>query len=148
MSPLRVRSAPAALAAAFLLGLAPAGWEVAAEEAAAPAAPSAEPAMSPGRAFAQTGGEALYAGVCAACHQARGEGAVGAATYLSLAHDERLEAAGYPVTVVLHGLRGMPALGRMLSDAQVADVVNYVRTHFDNHYADAVSAEDVKAARP
>jgi mono/diheme cytochrome c family protein len=34
-----------------------------------------------------------------------------------------------------------------MSDAQVADVVNYVRTHFSNSYSDAVSAADVSAAR-
>lgn len=140
----RITVARALLGAALLAGLA--GNEAAAQGA--PAQPSAEPAMSPGRSFAQAGGEALYAQVCAACHQARGEGAVGAATYPALARNGKLEAAGYPVTVLLYGLRGMPALGRMMSDAQVADVVNYVRTHFDNRYDDAVSAEDVKAARP
>jgi mono/diheme cytochrome c family protein len=35
----------------------------------------------------------------------------------------------------------------MLSDDQVAAVVNYVRTHFGNNYQDAVTAEDVKTAR-
>jgi mono/diheme cytochrome c family protein len=36
----------------------------------------------------------------------------------------------------------------MMSDDQVAAVVNYLRTHFGNDYKDAVSAEDVKAVRP
>jgi mono/diheme cytochrome c family protein len=49
--------------------------------------------------------------------------------------------------VLLDGLRGMPPLGRMMSDEQVADVVNYVRTHFGNSYADALSPADVAAAR-
>jgi mono/diheme cytochrome c family protein len=35
----------------------------------------------------------------------------------------------------------------MLSDDQVAAVVNYVRTHFGNIYDDAVTAQDVKAVR-
>jgi mono/diheme cytochrome c family protein len=35
----------------------------------------------------------------------------------------------------------------MMSDAQVADVVHYVRTHFGNSYLYAVSAADVAAAR-
>jgi mono/diheme cytochrome c family protein len=51
------------------------------------------------------------------------------------------------VTLVLHGFNGMPAVGKMMSDAQVAQVVNYVRTHFGNHYSDAVKPEDVKALR-
>jgi mono/diheme cytochrome c family protein len=41
----------------------------------------------------------------------------------------------------------MPPLGNMMSDSQVADVINYVRTHFGNSYANAVSAADVSAAR-
>jgi mono/diheme cytochrome c family protein len=36
----------------------------------------------------------------------------------------------------------------MMSDAQIAAVVNYVRTHFGNGHRDAVSAEDVKLVRP
>ena len=38
----------------------------------------------------------------------------------------------------------MPPFGAMMSDDQVAAVVNYLRTHFGNHYRDAVTAEDVK----
>jgi mono/diheme cytochrome c family protein len=41
----------------------------------------------------------------------------------------------------------MPPLGEMMSDAQVADVINYVRTHFGNSYPGAVSAAEVAAAR-
>ena len=41
----------------------------------------------------------------------------------------------------------MPPLGRMMSDEQVADVVNYVRTHFGNSYTDAVSPSQAAAAR-
>ena len=35
----------------------------------------------------------------------------------------------------------------MMSDEQVADVVNYVRTHFGNSYPGAASAAQVAAAR-
>jgi mono/diheme cytochrome c family protein len=42
----------------------------------------------------------------------------------------------------------MPAFAAMMSDDQVAAVVNYLRTHFGNDYKDAVTAEDVKAVRP
>ena len=43
--------------------------------------------------------------------------------------------------------KGMPPVGSMMSDAQVADVVTYVRTHFGNAYPGAVSAAEVAAAR-
>jgi mono/diheme cytochrome c family protein len=77
-----------------------------------------------------------------------GKGAVGAGTYPSLAQDSNLAAGGYPVYIVVRGQRAMPPVGAMMSDAQVAAVVNYVRTHFGNQYQDAVSADDVKLVRP
>ena len=85
--------------------------------------------------------------VCAACHQADAKGAVGAGAYPPLAADTDLASADFMLACVLGGLKGMPPVGGMMSDAQVADVVNYVRTHFGNAYPDAVSAADVAAAR-
>ncbi len=41
----------------------------------------------------------------------------------------------------------MPPLGGMMSDEQVADVVNYVRTHFGNDYRDRVSAAAVTGGK-
>jgi len=103
--------------------------------------------LSTGFAFSQTAGEELYANVCQGCHMPDGQGAVGAGAYPSLADDKALEAAGYPLYVVVHGRRGMPPVGMMMNDDQVAAVVNYVRTHFGNDYRDAVTAADVKAIR-
>ena len=103
--------------------------------------------LSPGFRFSETTGEALYANICQACHMPDGKGASGAGTYPALAGDRKLAAAGYPVIVVLHGLRGMPPIGYFMTDDQVAAVVNYVRTHFGNNYPDAVTAADVKAVR-
>ncbi len=111
-----------------------------------PGAPS--PTLSPGRAFAEQGGAAIYANVCAACHQPDAKGAVGAGAYPALAANSELASADYVLQVLFQGLGGMPPLGRMLSDAQAADVVNYVRSHFGNDYRDTVSAADVRAARP
>ena len=109
---------------------------------------SRSPALSPGFRFTETTGEDLFASACQGCHMPDGKGAVGAGTYPSLANDSNLEAGRYPVHVVVRGQRAMPPVGAMMSDAQVAAVVNYVRTHFGNQYRDAVSAEDVKLARP
>jgi mono/diheme cytochrome c family protein len=109
--------------------------------------PSSGAAMSPGWVFSEQGGAALYSNVCTACHQPDAKGAVGAGAYPALAANANLASAAYATTVLLHGLRGMPPVGRMMSDAQVADVINYVRTHFGNQYDDAISAADVKAAR-
>ena len=76
-----------------------------------------------------------------------GKGAVGAGVYPSLAGDRNLESRGYPISVVVNGQRGMPSFGSMMSNEQVAAVVNYLRTHFENDYPDAASVEDVKDAR-
>jgi mono/diheme cytochrome c family protein len=70
----------------------------------------------------------------------------GAGTYPSLAGDRNLEARGYPTEVVVNGQRGMPPFGSMMSNDQVAAVVNYLRTHFDNG-RDEVTADDAKAVR-
>ena len=122
--------------------------------AAAPAARADEearsrpPALSPGFRFTESTGEELFASACQGCHMPDGKGAVGAGTYPSLANDSNLEAGSYPVHIVVRGQRAMPPVGAMMSDAQVAAVVNYVRTHFGNQYRDAVSADEVKLARP
>ena len=104
--------------------------------------------LSTGFRFAEQTGEALFANSCQGCHMPDGHGATGAATYPSLSKDSNLEASGYPVYVVVRGQKAMPPIGAMMNDDQVAAVVNYLRTHFDNQYTDAVTAEDVKRIRP
>jgi mono/diheme cytochrome c family protein len=104
--------------------------------------------LSPGFRFTEATGEELFASACQGCHMPDGKGAVGAGTYPSLAQDSNLESGGYPVYVVVRGQRAMPPVGAMMSDAQVAAVVNYIRTHFGNQYRDDVSADDVKRVRP
>jgi mono/diheme cytochrome c family protein len=108
---------------------------------------AAKSTLSPGFKFAEDGGEELYANVCQACHMPDGKGAIGAGAYPSIAGDKNLEAGRYPVAIVVNGQRAMPPVGELMNDDQVAAVVNYVRTHFGNNYQDAVTAEDVKAAR-
>ena len=56
----------------------------------------------------------------------------------------RVVVGGLPA---LNDYAPMPAAGAELSDQNVADIVNYVRTHFGNSYTNAVSAADVSAAR-
>jgi mono/diheme cytochrome c family protein len=104
--------------------------------------------LSTGFRFTEQTGEELFASACQGCHMPDGKGAIGAGAYPSLAQNSNLEAGGYPVYVVVRGQRAMPPLGAMMSDIQVATVVNYVRTNFGNTYRDAVSADDVKRIRP
>jgi mono/diheme cytochrome c family protein len=97
--------------------------------------------------YTQPTGKELYEGICQGCHMPDASGAVGAGAYPALAGNVRLAAAIYPVTVVVNGQRAMPPFGAGLSDEQVANVINYVRTHFGNHYDDIVTSADVQAAR-
>jgi mono/diheme cytochrome c family protein len=114
----------------------------------APKPPAHGPAVSGFLApFPFQGGEAIYKGMCQGCHMPDAKGAVGAGAYPALAKDENLETAAYPVAIVLKGQKAMPFFGMQLDDQQVADVVNYVRTHFGNKYRDKVKAADVKLLR-
>jgi mono/diheme cytochrome c family protein len=97
--------------------------------------------------FPQQSGEDLFKNICQGCHMPDAKGAIGAGAYPALADNPRLKAAIYPVVVVLHGQRAMPSFGDSLNDEQIANVINYVRTHFGNHYKDQVSPQAVKAQR-
>ena len=111
------------------------------------AAQEGQRTFSSGYRFVEMSGEELYNNVCRGCHMADGKGATGAGTYPSLAANPNLEQAGYPVTLVVRGRRAMPPFGDMMNDAQIAAVVNYLRTNFGNNYDDAVTAQDVSDAR-
>lgn len=123
------------------VGIAPAAFSADALEPSLPSVGRNEPA------FPQSDGAELYAAICQACHMPNGTGAMGAAAYPALAKNPRLKAKAYPITRVLNGSKAMPAFRAVLTDAQVAAVVGFVRTHFDNHYPDSVSGNDVKALR-
>ncbi|HSE12526.1 MAG TPA: cytochrome c [Rudaea sp.] len=97
--------------------------------------------------FVQRDGAALYRAICQACHMPDARGAQGAGMYPALAANPKLASAAYPTLTVLQGRRAMPAFGDSLSDEQVAEVVNYVRSHFDNRYADTIRSEDVARLR-
>src|SRR5271163_1900382 len=102
-----------------------------------------------------TGAE-IYDRICSGCHMAGGQGAVGAGFYPKLAADKKLVSWEYAALTVLNGRNGMPPFGlpadqvmetraAHLSDAQIADVVNYIRSHFDNKYKTDVTAKEVAA---
>lgn len=97
------------------------------------------------------GGEAVYNAVCAGCHMPDGQGAVGAGEYPALADNELLAAPGYPIYIAVHGQGAMPPFGSLLDDQQIADVVNYVRSHFGNDFVEGefgeATPEDVAATR-
>ncbi|HMH27485.1 MAG TPA: cytochrome c [Steroidobacteraceae bacterium] len=101
-------------------------------------------------------GEQIYDHICLGCHMPGGQGAVGAGSYPKLAANKKFVSWRFVALTVLDGRNGMPPFGypsgsRMdsgpahLSDAQIADVVNYVRTHFGNEYKAEVTAEQISS---
>jgi mono/diheme cytochrome c family protein len=100
-------------------------------------------------------GADVYGHICQGCHMAQAQGAVGAGHYPKLAGNPALVSWQYVALTVLNGKNGMPAFGLPadqfmfaavhLSDAQVADVVNYVRSHFGNKWKGPVTADQVAA---
>ena len=124
---------------------------------AAQAQTSENPVLS-GDELAHASGEQIYQHICQGCHMSDARGATGAGTYPALANNAHLASAQFMAATLLNGRRDMPsfvirhdlhgfeALVRVsLDDAQIADVVNYVRSHFGNHYTDKLSAQDVAA---
>jgi mono/diheme cytochrome c family protein len=94
--------------------------------------------------YPQKTGEQIFQGVCQACHMPNANGAVGAGAYPALAGDQRLAAVSYPAAIVANGFAAMPPFRDNLSPQQIAAVVNYVRTHFGNHFRDRLTVAEVK----
>ena len=104
---------------------------------------------------AKTGAE-VY-GSCAACHMANGEGLANA--FPPLAGSEWVTGRPeVPIAIVLHGMQGevmvkgvkysgvMTPWASMFSDAEIANVVTYIRSQWGNK-ASAVTAADVAKVR-
>jgi cytochrome c6 len=83
-------------------------------------------------ARAQTGGEALYKGKCAACHGADGKGetAVGKANNVRDlgSADVQKQSDDDIAAIIGNGKGKMPAYGKSLKAEQIKDLVAYIRT--------------------
>jgi mono/diheme cytochrome c family protein len=103
-------------------------------------------ALGAGAAAAQDAdGKSLFARNCAACHQANGKGIPGA--FPALAGNGFVQGApGEVATVLLKGRGGMPDFSGSLDDAEIAQVLSYVRASWGNSAA-ALSAQEVGAQR-
>ncbi len=113
-------------------------------------------AFTSGTSQDSVGGAEIYSHICQGCHMPGGAGAIGAGKYPKLAGDPALVSWEYVALTVLNGKNGMPPFGlpadqvmetraAHLSDAQIADVVNYVRSNFGNHYKNKATAKQVAA---
>jgi mono/diheme cytochrome c family protein len=105
-----------------------------------------------------TSGEEIFHRICQGCHMPDGKGAVGAGNYPALAGDGSLASTEFMALTLLSGRRNMPAFGGngdvgmffmvpSLTDEQIAAVINYVRSHFGNHFKGQITPARVKALR-
>ena len=115
-------------------------------------------ATAPGaQAYDAVKGQTLFTANCAACHQATGKGLPGA--FPPLKGNPAVNDADptQHIHVVLHGLQGanvggtvysspMPPFGTTLSDADIANIINYERSSWGNHGA-PITAKQVAAQR-
>ena len=117
-------------------------------------APADDPHAKPEAGVPGGDGEDIYSHICQGCHMPQGQGASGAGHYPKLAGDPALVSWQFVALTVLGGRNGMPPFGLppggepdrfavQLNDVQIAAVVNYVRTHFGNHYKEKVTAAEV-----
>ena len=121
---------------------------------AAPSANSAAPAAgkAPALGYDAVKGAGLYTANCSACHQASGEGLPGAFPPLKGNAVVNDDDATEHIHVVLHGLQAarvggvvyggvMPPFEARLSDAEVADIIDYERSSWGNHGKPAAAAQ-------
>jgi len=102
-------------------------------------------------------GAEIFQHICQGCHMPDAMGAEGAGKYPALANNPDLKSSTFMALTILGGRSNMPAFGAKhgagamffsppaLSYEQIAAVINYVRTHFGNRYADPISAAQVGA---
>jgi cytochrome c oxidase subunit 2 len=93
-------------------------------------------------------GKEVYTSICAACHQATGEGVPGAFKPLKGSALVKGPVAGH-LDRVMNGKEGtaMQAFAKQLGDTEIAAVVTYERNSWGNDTGDIVQPAQVKAAR-
>ena len=118
-------------------------------------APAPVPSATAAPPVVLTPGQAAFESTCAVCHQASGSGVPG--TFPPLAGSEWVRGkAEVPIAVVLRGLQGPLKVGGMsyagsmppqpLDDAQIAEILTYVRSSWGND-AGPVTAAEVSKVR-
>lgn len=89
-------------------------------------------------------GRQVYEQICQACHMADAKGGSGAGAAIpALAGNPRLADKDFGTTILLKGRGGMPWFSDILTQEQMAAVLTYVRSHF-NDYQDPVTVADIE----
>lgn len=113
---------------------------------------------SPAEQISEVDGKAVFIRTCAACHQASGVGVPGA--FPPLTGSEWVNGDKMiPIKIVLKGLHQeisvkgqifngmMPALEAVLKDDEIAAVVKYIRSSWENKNTEFATTEDVAKTR-
>ena len=111
-------------------------------------APSAQPSPT----SAANRGKDLYISQCSACHQVNGDGLPGVFPPLKGSSVVNKDDAAKHMHVVLYGMQGgraggvvypaaMPPFAGTLSDADIADIINYERSSWGNHGKPVAAAQ-------
>lgn len=108
-------------------------------------------ADTPGSAQAKNkavDGAQVYKQICAACHMANAQGSGGGAIP-ALAKNKKLANPAYAIGILTKGKGAMPSMTEILSPAQVAAAITYVRTNFGNNFPQPITEADIKrGAKP
>lgn len=101
------------------------------------------PGPSGGDTAVADSGKEIFEQICQACHMAdaRGGGEPGARVP-ALAGNANLANKDYPIIILLKGRGGMPWFTDLLTKPQIAAVITYVRSYF-NDYKDPVTVADI-----
>lgn len=94
----------------------------------------------------KTKGQQVYTANCAVCHQANGAGVPPAFPALN---GSKIVMGGKDgqIDILLNGKNAMPAWAKQLKDSEIAAVITYTRSAWDNKNPENVMPADVKAAR-
>lgn len=121
-----------------------------------PAAPEQAPVLAEGATMDHAGRD-LYLGLCAGCHEAAGQGRPFSSPPLATNSSVRLRDPLNLVRVIVEGIeprdlpglnrmQGMPAFGHLLTDAEIAELTNYLRASWGAQRGD-VGADQIARTR-
>ena len=120
--------------------------------------PGAQTGVTQAAETSQMSGAAVYTSKCSTCHQPNGQGIPGAFPPL-VDSPYVVGDPSIPVRIVLRGMQGpieikgttyngmMPAWADLLTDEEIAAVVNYIRSELEGNSAEPVDVEFVAKLR-